>query len=117
MTTEKEISATSAVLNDKRGIIVQAMAGYIARPNHGTPTEEHNKVAGTLFDATVATFTGASPAVRLPAEVERGSITRFGDGLVPILKDAIGPDLPGSSLSRLSDAYWRMVNSIGVPAA
>ncbi len=117
MITERDVSAAGSVLHDKRETIVQAMAHYIARPGRGTPTEEHNKVAAALFDATLATFTGASLPISLPEEIGRGAISRFGDGLLPILRDTVGPDLPGTSFSRLSDAYWQIINRIGVPAA
>jgi hypothetical protein len=116
MIMEKDINAAEAVLHDRRAAIVDALARYIARPDHGTPTKEHRKAAGALFDATLAAFRSASPPASLPADVERRSIARFGDGLLPVLKDAVGPDLSGRALSRVSDAYWQMINSVGVPA-
>jgi hypothetical protein len=117
MITERDVSAAGAVLQDTRETIVQAMAHYIARPGRGTPTEKHDKVAAALFDATLATFTGASLPIGLPEEIDREAIIRFGDGLLPILKDTVGPDLPGTPFSRLSDAYWQTINRIGMPAA
>ncbi|MNC98011.1 hypothetical protein D3C83_158500 [compost metagenome] len=52
----------------------------------------------------------------MTAPIDRHAAARFGDGLVAVLKDEIGHGLPPSAFSRVGDAYWRMVRSVGVPA-
>jgi hypothetical protein len=117
MITDNDAASTAAVLNDRREIIVAAMSRYIARPEHGTPTAERTMVATILFDAMMASINSAEPlSIGSPSDISRQSIARFGDGLIPILKDIIGPDLPATSLSRVSDAYWRMISGVEVAA-
>jgi hypothetical protein len=104
-------------IEKRREPIVRAMAGYIARPDHGAAGEQHIRVASALLDATLeALRDDASPSARLPVPIDRNAAARFGDGLVPILKDVIGHGLPPSAFSHASDAYWRMVRGVGIPA-
>lgn len=117
MTTDNEAVLTSAALRERRETIVAAMSRYIARPDRATPTPEHEAAAGALVDATLASFSGDEPLAPVwPANVDRQVIIRFGDGLLPILKDIVGPDVSPTALARLSDAYWRTVDRAGVPA-
>jgi len=117
MIMDNEAGSTVAALRDRRATIVAAMARYIARPSRGTPAPEHHEIAGALVDATFASFNGdATSAAVLPENLSRDFIVRFGDGLVPILTDIVGPDVTAGSLSRMNDAYWRAVDQAGAAA-
>lgn len=117
MHNDNPLASAVAMLDERREIIVAAMARYIARPDRGTPTDEGMEAAKMLFDATLAMYSGsdAQAPLGLPANVDR-YVSRFGDGLLPILKDVFGPDLPTTALSRMIDAYWRAINGIDAPA-
>lgn len=117
MSSANDVASTRAVLRERQEIIIAAMSRYIARPERGTPQPSHTAIASALFEAMLTCLPGeAARPFDLPANIDREDIVRFGDGLLPILRDIVGTDITATSLSRVSDAYWRAIDSAGAPA-
>jgi len=44
--------------------------------------------------------------------IEGRHYSRFGDALVPVLKDAVGPRLPGAVTAAWGDAFWFVIRLV-----
>lgn len=95
----------------RRAEIEATMAYYLARNNPGQPGEEEKQAARRLFDVLLDGLDGGGKAPSIDQAGLRRHASRFGDGLSPILKDALGPDVPESFIARCVDRYWRTLQA------
>jgi hypothetical protein len=93
----------------RRPAIEAAMAQYLAGLHQGVATEQDKSAAHRLFDALLDGLNGGGEAPPLDDAGLRRHASRFGDGLSPILKDALGPDVPDAFIARCVDRYWRVL--------
>ncbi len=93
-------------LIDRRAAIEAVMAQYLAGPHQGLATEQDKASAHRLFDVLLAGLNGGGAAATLDDSAIRRHASRFGDGLSPILKDALGAEVPEAFVARCVDRYW-----------
>lgn len=91
----------------RRDRIEAVMAQYLAGPDQGHATEQDKVVSHQLFDVLFDGLNGGGEAPPL----DDGHASRFGDGLSPILRDALGPDVPEAFVARCVDRYWRTLQA------
>lgn len=63
--------------------------------------------ADRLLDMTIAAYEGRLAPEARARDLPRSAYSRFGDNLVPLLKDVLGASLSVAFLARCVDAYWR----------
>ncbi len=105
---EKIMSEADAfrLLEQRRAAFTAAAAPLLAGTEVGSPADAAD-AADKLLGMTLAAYQGRlKPEAAAPA-LRREVYSRFGDNLVPLLKDIIGRDVPVAFLARCVDAYWR----------
>lgn len=107
----KDIPA--AMLAARRSEIEAAMALYFARSDVGTPSPQDNDAAKRLVDVLLGSLQESDGAVRSlsAAPLTRHYYSLFGDALLPVLKDTMGPIADPTFLARSIDGYWRVVRA------
>lgn len=95
-----------------RAAIEAAMTHYLAAA--GQPAEANKPVVRQLFDVLLGGLEGGGPAPRLDEPGIRRLASRFGDGLSPILRDALGADVPEAFVARCVDSYWRTLQAAAI---
>ncbi len=88
----------------QRASIEATMTHYLA--GSGRPAEANKAVVRRLFDVLLGGLQGGGEAPPLDEPDIRRLASRFGDGLTPILRDALGPDIPDAFIARCVDRYW-----------
>ena len=63
--------------------------------------------ADRLLAMTIAAYEGRLAPEASARGLPRATYSRFGDNLVPLLKDVLGAALPVAFLARSVDSYWR----------
>jgi len=96
-------------LTARRNIIEKAMSHYLAGQDH--VGAEEKAAAHLLFGVMLDGLRGTAVtrSIHNPAIVRHAS--RFGDGLAPILKDALGADVPDALIARCGDRFWATLPS------
>ena len=69
-------------------------------------------VAGQLFDLLIASLEDRGGPAFDKKDFDRAYVSRFGDALVPILREVMGTDVPIGFLARCVDGYWRGVRQV-----
>ncbi|WP_380872142.1 hypothetical protein ACFB49_30920 [Sphingomonas sp. DBB INV C78] len=96
-------------LGSRRGAFEEAMAGFLAEQGSSAPGSEDRAAARLLFDLVIASLGGAAFPPSKGGTIQQRYLSRFGDGLVPVLKDVFGSDQPITFLAHCVDGYWRGV--------
>lgn len=112
MTVQPTAVGPAELLNARRSEIAASMARYLAESRDDDPLPEDSDAANQLVDILITSLReaeGAAAAATQP--VARRYYSRFGDGLLPILRDVLGTGADTASLSRAIDGYWRAVRS------
>lgn len=95
----------------RRKTIEAVMAQYLAGLHRGHATEADKAAAHCLFDILLDGLGGSVETPPVDTGAIRRHASRFGDGLSPILKDALGPDVPDAFIARCVDRYWAMLQA------
>lgn len=95
-----------AVLVSCRATIENAMAQYLADSRQGYAAEDEKAASHQLFEALLGGLSGEAEALQLDDWAVRRHASRFGDGLTPILKDVLGPEVSDIFVARCVDRYW-----------
>lgn len=69
-------------------------------------------VAAQLFDPLIESLEDRSVPAFDKKDFDRAYVSRFGDALVPILREVMGPDVSLGFLARCIDGYWRGVRQV-----
>lgn len=99
-----------SLLSARRETVEAIMAHYLT-PAHADPAEEEKSAAHLLLGIVLDGFDGAAEAPTLDQPFLRRHASRFGDGLTPVLKDVLGPDVPDAFISQCVDRYWRRLKT------
>lgn len=92
-----------------RDAVETAMAHYLAGRHQGVATDDDKDAARRLFDVLLTGDAGGAIDDPAMAEGLRRHASRFGDGLSPILRDALGAEVPEAFIAGCVDRYWRSV--------
>lgn len=104
--------------------IIAAMSAYLAATEEEpAPFARATRLAALLVEMLLAQAkrlaAGEEPedvdrigAANRKAGLEGRHYSRFGDALVPVLKDALGPRLPGTMASAWCDAFWLVIRRV-----
>lgn len=95
-----------SALIGSRDKVEAEMAQYLAGRHRNCATDEHAIAAHGLVDVLLDGLAGSGDASPLNPPSIRQYASRFGDGLSPVLRDVLGPDLPDAFLARCIDRYW-----------
>ena len=90
----------------RREIVEAAMSQYLAGSHQGHAGTEEKAAAHLLFGIMLDGLRGGADAPPIHDPAIRRHASRFGDGLVPILKDALGERAPDGFVVRCSDRFW-----------
>ena len=112
MISYSSVLESASLLQERREDFVAAMARYLSQS--GAPSSNDTTAARILLDATLASLAGQQASARLVIDEDhiKHYLSRFGDGLSPILRDILGAQVPTSFVSRCVDGYWRTVNRL-----
>ena len=99
----------SSLLNERRDVIEAVMAQYLASAHQGSATDEERSAAHHLVGLLIARLDGETSRLPLDPMSVRRHASRFGDGLVPILKDVFGTEVDDAFFVRCGDCYWKAV--------
>ena len=90
----------------RRDTIEAAMSQYLAGARQAHAGDEDKAAAHLLFDILLDGLHGVANRPSFEDPVIRRHASRFGDGLTPILKDALGADVPDDFVARCVDRFW-----------
>jgi len=93
------------LLQDKRAAFSQAATPFLIGGDIDAPAGAD--AANRLLDMTIAAYEGGVAAEADARGFPRAIYSRFGDNLVPLLKDVLGTAVPITFLARCVDSYWR----------
>lgn len=93
------------LLQSRRAAFTAAATPFLVGGDIDTPTGA--AAADRLLDLTVAAYAGRSAPEASARDFPRAAYSRFGDNLVPLLKDVLGAAVPVAFLARCVDSYWR----------
>src|SRR3546814_10240767 len=97
------------LLVERRDLFEARMAHFLSDAPASRPTVDSKVAARLLLDVVIASHSGNGFAEGAAASSSRKVFGHFGDALVPILKDVLGPDIPISFIAHCVDGYWRAV--------
>lgn len=69
-------------------------------------------IAAQLFDLLISSLQDRGGPAFDKKDFDRAYVSRFGDALVPILREVMGTDVPIGFLARCIDGYWRGVRQV-----
>lgn len=122
--TRHDLFHSLAALRAAEPAIVAAMSAYLARTEEEpAPPVRAATLATLLMEMLLAQAkrlaAGEEPedvdsigAANRRAGIEGRHYSRFGDALIPVLKDALGPRLPVAMASAWCDAFWLVVRRV-----
>lgn len=92
----------------RRPLIEAVMAQYLAGAHQGHAGPEEKRAARQLLALTLDALQGGGDARPAGADDRaiRRHASRFGDGLGPIIRDALGPDVPDAFVAGCADRFW-----------
>lgn len=90
----------------QRAAIEATMTHYLAALDRGRPAEANKPMIHRLFDVMLGGLKGDATPPPLDDPGIRRLASRFGDGLSPILRDALGDEVPDAFIARCVDRYW-----------
>lgn len=112
MTVQSTAAGPAELLNARRSEIKASMARDLTGSRDGDPLPEDKNAAKHLADILITSLRGSEAAAAAGAQpVGQRYYSRFGDGLLPILRDVLGTGAGTAWLSRVIDGYWRAVRS------
>lgn len=94
------------VLVKCRASIESVMAQYLAGIHRDCATDEEKSASHRLFETLLRSLRGEAEAPHFDDFAIRRHASRFGDGLTPILKDVLGPEVSDIFIARCVDRYW-----------
>ncbi|PKP94849.1 MAG: hypothetical protein CVT77_01175 [Alphaproteobacteria bacterium HGW-Alphaproteobacteria-16] len=100
-----------SLLVERRDIFEARMAHFLSDTPASSPTTDSKIAARLLLDLVIASHNGDGFVEGAGVTASRKIFSHFGDALVPLLKDVLGPDIPISFLARCVDGYWRAVHA------
>lgn len=92
------------LLQDRRAAFSAAAARFLVGADIDIATG--TAAADRLLDMTIAAYEGRLAPEARARDLPSSVYSRFGDNLVPLLKDVLGPSLSVAFLARCVDAYW-----------
>ncbi len=101
------------LLQSRRAAFAAAATPFLVGVDIDAPTGA--AAAGSLLDMTVAAYEGRPAPEASARGFPRAAYIRFGDNLVPLLKDVLGALLPAAFLARCVDSYWRSATRAMAP--
>lgn len=111
MRTTAPLEDYASLLIDRQELIEAVMAQYLAGTHQGCATDDDRAAAHLLLGVVLASVKDESFELPPDPPLVRRHASRFGDGLVPILKDLIGPDASDAFLAHCSDRYWNALRA------
>jgi hypothetical protein len=123
-TTRDNLFHSFAAVEAAAPAIKAAMVtGLASAEGEAPPFERSRSIASALVDMLIgqarrmAEGRGPSDVAAIVAEhralgIEGRHYSRFGDALVPVLRDAVGPRLPGAVTSAWGDAFWSVIRRV-----
>ncbi len=120
--SRKALFSSLGSVEAHRPAIVAALAGSLAADAEGEDRDRSELIVILLMDMLVEQARYLSQG-RPPQDLhdhvvrhERNGISgrhysRFGDALVPVLRDVIGPGLPRSVANAWVDAFWLVIQT------
>ena len=93
------------LLQDRRAAFSAAAAPLLVGADIDIATG--TAAADRLLDMMIAAYEGRLAPEARACDLPSSVYSRFGDNLVPLLKDVLGPSLSVAFLARCVDAYWR----------
>ncbi|BAV63263.1 hypothetical protein [Sphingobium cloacae] len=98
-----------SLLAERRDVFEARMAQFLSDTPSSSPIPDNKVAARLLLDVVLASHADVGFTAGAAAISSRKVFSHFGDALVPLLKDVLGPDVPIAFLARCVDGYWRSV--------
>ncbi|MCW1431736.1 hypothetical protein [Novosphingobium sp. JCM 18896] len=97
----------------RRADIEDAMTRYFSHDGDAGPSAEDDYAARRLVDVLIEAMCGRASGLSddVVESIPGVYLSKFGDGLVPILKDLIAEEASPLLLSRAIDGYWRAIRA------
>ena len=120
--TRTALSQSLPLVRQRKPLMVECLAAALRDPAAGERHEQAELTAIVLFEMlirqVIATVEGRSftppPTMRdehRALNIGRRHYSRFGDALVPVLKDVLGPNLPPAIPAAWGDAFWAAIRA------
>lgn len=90
----------------RRPLIEAVMAQYLAGAHQGHAGPEEKRAARLLLALTIDALRDGADTPPVDDPAIRRHASRFGDGLGPILRDALGPDASDAFVAHCADRFW-----------
>ncbi|MCW1432053.1 hypothetical protein [Novosphingobium sp. JCM 18896] len=93
--------------------IEEAMSRHFSLDEHGGPSVQDADMARRLVGFLIEVMCGRADGLsdEIVEAVPFDYLSKFGDGLVPILNDVIAREVPPALLSQAIDGYWRAIST------
>lgn len=97
----------------RRTDLEEAMARYFSHDAEAGPSVQDGYAASRLVDVLIEAMCGRTGGFSSDVvdTIPVAYLSKFGDGLVPILKDVIGDEASPMLLSQSIDGYWRAIRA------
>jgi len=95
----------------RRGEFEDEMSRFLTDTCAGAGVNPH-RTAAALLDVVIRSFETRLLVEPSPPMFDKACVSRFGDGMVPILRDILGNDVPIGFLAHCIDGYWRGVRHV-----
>ena len=120
--TRSLLSRSLPLIQQRRDLLAERMEQSLAAATQGEPFGQAEVAAMLLVDLLVGQAkclvesAAFGPLDEVSGEHRALGITgrhysRFGDSLVPILRDLLGPTLPREVAAAWCDAFWAMIRT------
>ena len=127
-TTRRRLALSIHLLETHKDQFLEAVEAML-RP-HEHPGEETGQTevtamvltelllaqARSLVDTGTLAVPATTAAEHCMLDITGRHYSRFGDGLVPVMRDVLGPSLPSDVAAAWGDTFWAVIAAMRAPA-